>query len=209
MEITAIEPRRRNLCALFLDGEAVLIDSETLSKSRLQLGDTLTDEQLAALVAASNARRAQEKALYLLARREHAYAELTRKLTTAAGPEAARAAADRMVELGLVDDKRFARQYARELIERRRFTSRRVAYELARRGIDRDLIDQVLEEMAPDPTQQLIALLHARYNPPPADEKGQRRMIAALSRMGYAYADIRSVLRQIDEDVEFFNTEDD
>ena len=117
MELTAAEPRRKGLTQLFLDGEAaVRVDTETFLRSGLKPGDLLTDEELHSLLQASDARRAREKALYLLEHRSHSKRELTEKIArTAASREAAEAAADHMEELGLLNDESFARDYAREL----------------------------------------------------------------------------------------------
>ena len=80
MLITAIEPRRKSLRALYLDGElAVNIDAQTLLSSRFQVGTEITDEELHELLAASDANRAKEKALYLIAHRDHSKKELVDK----------------------------------------------------------------------------------------------------------------------------------
>ena len=81
MLITAIEPRRKSLRALYLDGElAVNIDAQTLLSSRFQVGTEITDEELHELLAASDANRAKEKALYLIAHRDHSKKELVEAL---------------------------------------------------------------------------------------------------------------------------------
>ena len=115
MELTAAEPRRKGLTQLYIDGEAaVKVDAEIFLLSKLKPGDQLTDEELHELIQASDARRAKEKALYLLEHRNHSKKELTEKIArTAASREAAQAAADHMEELGLVDDQAFARSYAK------------------------------------------------------------------------------------------------
>ncbi|MFR9228513.1 MAG: regulatory protein RecX, partial [Acutalibacteraceae bacterium] len=116
MLITAIEKRRKMLSALFLDGEfAVNIDTETLLQFRYKIGMDITDEQLHELILASDARRANEKALYLLEHRSHSKKELIEKIQRTTSKEAARSAADRMEELGLVNDEEFAKRYAAEL----------------------------------------------------------------------------------------------
>ena len=70
MELTAAEPRRKSLTQLYLNGEAaVKIDTETFLRSGLKPGDELSDEELHELIQASDARRAREKALYLLEHR--------------------------------------------------------------------------------------------------------------------------------------------
>ena len=77
MLVTALEPRRERLTALFLDGElAAKLDSETLLQSGLRIGMELDDEELYRLIQRSDAHRAQEKALYLLEHRSHSKKEL-------------------------------------------------------------------------------------------------------------------------------------
>ena len=68
MELTSLEPRRKGLTQLYLDGEpGPKLDTEVVLLARLQPGDILSEEELQELVERSDARRAQEKALYLLA----------------------------------------------------------------------------------------------------------------------------------------------
>ena len=121
MFVTALEPRRKRLTALFLDGElAAKLDSETLLQSGLRIGMELDDEELYRLIQRSDAHRAQEKALYLLEHRSHSKKELADKISRTAGREAAERAAERMEELGLVNDAQYARNLAEELLQPRK-----------------------------------------------------------------------------------------
>ena len=159
MELTAIEPRRHRMVQLFLDGEpAVKLDAVTAQEERLRVGMELDDEELHALLQKSDAARAKEKALYLLEHRPHAKRELERKLSRTVSEDAARAAADRMEELGLVDDEDYARRLAQELA-RKGYAAPRTAQELARRGIDRDLARAAAQEAVSDPGESLRALI--------------------------------------------------
>ena len=202
MELTAAEPRRRGLTQLYIDGEpAVKVDTETFVLFRLRPGDQLTDEQLHSLIAASDARRAQEKALYLLEHRSHSKKELRDKLVRAEIPkEAAQAAADRMEELGLVDDEAFARAYARELFLRKRYGKTRVRQELKRKGIDPETIEALLEEYGgeEEALENISAVLERKYAAWREDEKTKRRAFAALQRLGYSYELIRRAMAQDD-----------
>lgn len=204
MELTAAEPRRKSLTQLYLDGEAaVKVDTETFVRSGLKPGDEITDEQLHELIAASDERRAREKAMYLLEHRNHSKKELTDKIArTAASREAAKAAADRMEELGLVDDEAFARDYARELFLRKRYGAARVRLELRRKGIDSELIDSLLEEYGDEDAalENIRAVLDRRYAGWPEDEKTRRRAFAALQRLGYSYDLIRQALQTEETD---------
>ena len=203
MELTAAEPRRRGLVQLYLDGEpGPKIDQEVFLLSRLKPGDWLEEEGLEELVERSDARRAREKALYLLEHRSHSKRELTEKIArTAASRQAAQAAADHLEELGLLDDQAYAESYAKELFLRKRYGVRRVRQELARKGIDREIIDQVLalyEDQ--DPGEAISLVLERRYPQWRQDERVRRRAVAALQRLGYSYEQIRSALGGLEEE---------
>ena len=146
MELTAAEPRRKGLVQLYLDGQpGPKIDEEVFVLSRLKAGAELTQEELEALVERSDARRAREKALYLLEHRSHSKRELTEKIArTAASRQAAQAAADHLEEIGLLDDRAYAESYARELVVRKRYGLRRVRQELSRKGISPEIQEEVL-----------------------------------------------------------------
>lgn len=198
MEVTAIEPRRKGLSQLYLDGEAaVKLDTETLLKSGLKPGAELTDEALHELIQASDARRANEKALYLLEHRSHSKKELEDKIArTAASREAARVAAQHMEDIGLVDDEAFARDYARQLFTRKKFGSRRVRQELRLKGIAPELIDELLLEFGDEDESaaHIREILNRKYAGYAEDEKIRRRAMAALQRLGYGFDEIRAVL---------------
>ena len=199
MIITDIQPRRRRLSQLYIDGEAaVKVDTETLLKSGLAPGDEIDDEQLHALLQDSAAYRAEEKALYLLEHRAHSKKELEDKITRAEfDRDAARRAAEHMEELGLVDDEQYARRLAQELFERRKFGARRVKQELRQKGIADDLIEAALEEFSTDrdeTVETIRAILERKYPAAWEDEKARRRAVAALQRYGYGFEDIFAAL---------------
>lgn len=193
MEITALEPRRHRLVQLFLDGEpAVKLDEETAAS--LRPGQQLSDEELHELIARSDAVRAKEKALYLLEHRPHSKRELEDKLARTVGREAAGQAAGRMEELGLIDDADYARRLSEELA-RKGFAAPRIRQELLRRGIGRELAAQEAERAAAAPEDALHSLIERRFARQLGEEKGRRRAVAALQRMGYRWDEIRSALR--------------
>lgn len=204
MELTAAEPRRKGLVQLYLDGEAaVKIDIEVFLHSGLKPGDMLTDEKLHELLLASDERRAREKALYLLEHRNHSKKELTEKIArTAASREAAQAATDRMEELGLLNDEAYARDLARELVVRKRYGALRVRQELRQKGIDNELIDELLEQYGSEETalENIQAVLEKKYAGWEDDEKVRRRAFAALQRLGYSYDLIRRAMRAGEQD---------
>lgn len=202
MELTAIEPRRHRLVQLYLDGEAaVKLDAATAQEARLRVGMELDDEELHEMLQKSDAARAKEKALYLLEHRPHAKRELERKLSRTVGEEAAQAAADRMEELGLVDDADYAARLAQELA-RKGYAFSRTVQELVRRGVDRELAQEAAREASPDPEEAIRRLIQRKYERRLGDEKGRRQTAAVLQRLGYRWEEIRSALREFDGDPE-------
>lgn len=201
MMLTSAEPRGRGLVALFIDGEkAVDLDAEIYMKSGLRPGDDLTDERLHELIDASEKRRAEQKAMFLLGYRAHSEQELARKLSRTVSREAAGEAAAKMTELGLVNDGEYARSLAREMFARKGFAAPRVRMELRRRGISRELAEQAAAEAEPDPREAVRELIGRKYARFLGDEKGRRRTAAALQRMGYRWDDIRSALNEFTTD---------
>ena len=118
------------------------------------------------------------------------------KIRRTASQEAAEKAADRLEEIGLIDDRDYARRYALELFQRKYFARKRVEYELIQKGIDPDFIEELLEELEPEPVGQIGALVERKYLRALDDERGRRRTVAALQRLGYRWEDIRRALKE-------------
>jgi len=190
MLITAVEPRKKSLSALFIEGEfAVNIDTETLIKSGFKAGKDIDDAQLHELIIQSDKRRANEKALYLLERRNHSQKELADKISRVTSREAAEAAAQHMADIGLVNDEEFAKSYTREMFTRKGFSAKRVLY-----------AQTVVEDFAPDPVEKILEIINKKYSKKLSDEKSRRRSIAALQRLGYRWDDIKAALNQFENE---------
>lgn len=199
MTVTDMRKRRHRLTALFLDGEAVLIDTETLLLSGIRVGQELNEEALAELQDQSNRNRAYEKALYLLEYRPHSRKELLTKILREYPEDCANEAVARVAELGLLNDEQYAADLAQEFLNRKGYGVHRARQELNRRGIDRDLADRVLANTETDPEAQLVQLIQKKYRPIPADRKGVEKVVAAMVRRGYEFSQVRHALQQLAE----------
>ncbi|MBR2279630.1 MAG: regulatory protein RecX [Ruminococcus sp.] len=201
MIITNIVPKRKKLSAVYIDGEfALKIDTETIISSPYSVGSEIDDEQLKELIDRAEEKRAKEKALWLLSTRDHSKRELETKIRKTNSAESAQKAVERMEELGLVDDEKFARRYAEELINIKHLSVRGAKYKLTEKGIDKNLADEILEELAPDPREHIEILIEKKYRKNLSDEKGRRKTVAALQRMGYSWGDIKAVMSNYFED---------
>ena len=172
MKITDIVPKRKRLSAIYIDGEfALKLDTEAVLASRFSVGSEISDEELRELIDLSNEKRAKEKALWLISCRDHSKRELETKIRRDSDEESAKKAVERMEELGLVDDERYAK-----------------------------LAEQILDELDPDPREHISIILETKYKSVLKDEKGRRRAVAALQRMGYSWGDINAVLSDYTEE---------
>ena len=195
MTITDVVPKRKGLSAIYIDGEfALKLDTETVLASRFSVGSEITDEQLKELIDSSGEKRAKQKALWLISHRDHSKKELEQKLSRDSDRESAKKAVERMEELGLVNDEKFARRYADELLNVKHYSKRGALYKLTEKGIDRELAQEILDGFEFDPREHIALLIERKYNL--SDEKGRRRAYAALQRLGYSYEDINAVFSE-------------
>lgn len=200
MEVTAVVKKRKYLSDLYIDGElAFTLDSRVLLDEGIKRGVRLDDEELHSLVIKSQQRRAKEKALYLLGFRDHSRKELFDKLRKTEDEQAAEYAVEKMEELHFVDDERYAYRLAEQLVNVKRLSKRAAAQKLYQKGIDRDLIDEVLENIETDPRDNIRELVERKYLRYLNDEKGRKKTVSALQRMGYSWGDIKSVLSEYTE----------
>lgn len=204
MQITAIEPRRKGLSALYIDGElAMKLDTEVLIAQRFDVGREITDEELRECLIASELKRCKDKAMWLISFRDHSRRELVDKLRRDYSEDCCEQTADRMVELGLIDDERFARRYSADLINLKHLSYRGVRQKLAEKGISRELIDEVTGELEIDEEQQIRTIIDKKYSRVMNDEKGRRRAYNALMRLGFSYRDIKSVMAEYTDTEEY------
>ena len=197
MVITDIQKRKRLLNALYIDGEyAVDIDREILLINHVKVGLELNDEDLYKLISKSNNKRAKDRALYCLSRRDYSKKELADKLKKVFGDDASLYAVDKMEDLGLMNDERFAEKYAHDLMLIKKYSPQRALRELLKKGIDKYISEEVINNLSPNIHDQIYNLVERKYQKYLIDEKGKRRTVQALMRLGYKWEDIRPVINE-------------
>ncbi len=150
----------------------------------------LTDKQLV---------RAKDTAYRYLSYRPRSRAELEAKLHDKGFDDAIVAAVlVDLARLGYVDDERFASQWAEGRIRLSSHGKRRIARELAGKGVDRTIVLRTLTEvLSPDKERELARqtaerkLLTLRA----CDHETRRRRLSGfLERKGFSYEVIRDIL---------------
>lgn len=186
-----------------IDGEyAFTVDEMYFSSFYLKNGQDISPEDFAKLKEAVSIRRAYNCAVGLLSRRDHSEKELLGKLREKGFSDGATEALEKLKNSGYVDDERFCRFYAGELIRMKDYGKRRIEQELYRKGVSREIVSAVLEEFDFD-SAALADIIKRKYLSKMSDEKGKRRAIDALMRRGYSYSEIRNALAQINSQENF------
>lgn len=184
-----------------IDGEyRFTVDEMYFASLYLKDGQEISDVEYSELESTVNTRRAYNCAVSLLSRRDHSERELLRKLNEKGFSKGAQEAVDKLKISGYVDDERFCRVYSGELIRLKGYGRRRVEQELFLKGVSREIIKTVLEEFSFD-SENLINIIKRKYLSKMNDEKGKKRVVNTLMRLGYSYGEIRDALKEIDEEI--------
>ena len=199
MKIIEISRRRRSLYRLDLEGgDPIEVDVRTFDESRFAVGQEITEEQLNTLLATSRYNRARERALYLLGLRDYACKELEEKLYSEADPVTAAAVVERLREVGLLDDERYAARLARSLSEVKHYPRRRIEQELRQRGISPVLAQAAVSDLEGEDFEQALEILRRKYYNKLNDPDNRRRVTAALARRGFSYGAIRRAMDEME-----------
>lgn len=142
-------------------------------------------------------KRATKRAMHLLERMDRSEYQLREKLREGNYPEESiEAAIEYVKRYHYIDDWRYACNYVRCYQER--LSRMQIRMKLSQKGIDRDLIDQALEEAyEAEESEQIYRLLEKRkYIPQQADEKEYRRTYQYLMRRGFRSSEIAKAMKR-------------
>lgn len=111
---------------------------------------------------------------------------------------------ERLEENGLLDDEEFAHEFVRVRHESRKQGTGVIRRELARKGVDRELVDEALSTIDPDDERQNARdLVDKRLRQTRGLDRNKRmqRLVGMLARKGYSGSIVYSVVREaLDEE---------
>ena len=149
------------------------------------------------------ANNAYEYALNLLSARAYTARNLRRKLVQKEfDADDVEAVMERLVASRLVDDARFASEFARQKLTIGGSSVRRVKQDLMRRGLSaeniRAAIEQVTDEESVDISKSIDAAARKKLSSIGDVERevARRRLFGFLARRGFELADIRSAVER-------------
>jgi len=223
MRINKLEPskHKRDRWLVWLDdGSLIRLGESDVAARGLYAGKELDEEEVEELTSAQLRAKVKERALSLLSARPMSKKELLDKLTTPPrrkpgqkreeepdDPDtremqreelqlAAQAVADRLEELGVLDDHAYAFTVARHYADKG-YGERRVRDELYRRGVPREYWEEALNETVPeDNGEALDALLNRKLRGAEPTRENLKRASDYLVRRGFRWGDISDAVQR-------------
>ena len=175
------------------DGSSLRCGPQELLDFRLRSGMELEEELLDRLREACTYWAVRVKAAALVAERAMSAGELRRKLVQkGADPEHARRAAERLTELGILDEEAYAAMVARHYAAKG-YGRKRLEQELYHREVPREVWEQALEAL-PDSREQLDELVRKRLSAGPMDRSELSKLTNSLLRRGYGWEEVRAAI---------------
>ncbi|MDE6881411.1 MAG: recombination regulator RecX [Oscillospiraceae bacterium] len=181
--------------------DVLRVTEEELLHFGLRAGMELDGEALETLRSSARSSAARATAANIIGSRALSKQELTRRLVKKGNDASdAQAAADWLEDIGAVNDVQYAAALARHYGDRG-YGPARVREELRRRGVDRELWDEALEEL-PDPAEILDGLIRKKCRGDLSDRRELKRVSDSLLRRGFGWSDVKAAVGRYTEILE-------
>lgn len=208
MIVTDVSPFKGSMMCVELSGGGlaqemkIYIHSEIIRKYNVAKGMELSEEEADGLVYENDLRRARERALYLMESRDHSYRELFDKLEKNYSEDICFEVCNRLAEIGVINDRRYAEKLCRQLFEVKKLGRYRVRQEMRLKGLSSEIIEEAMENFSEEdePFERLEKLVEQKYERYLTDRKGVEKVKNALARKGYSFGEIKEVLDLYDLD---------
>jgi regulatory protein len=141
----------------------------------------------------------RERALRLLARREHSRAELARKLRPNVAPEDdLEALLDDLSKRKQLSDERYADSRANTLS--RKFGSARIVQELRAKGLDKGLAESAAAAARATEVERAKIVWTKKFRAAPGTREERAKQMRFLQSRGFSFDAIRAVIKGAGED---------
>ena len=206
MRITALKPssRKPGFVTVEVDGARfAFLPVEVVRELRLEADHELDEARGEALRSVAETEQAYQAAVRLLAARARSVQEVIQRLRRKGlRPDAVDRAVGRLESSGVLDDREFARGFARSRAERG-YGRGRILADLSAKGIERRVaeraVDEVLDEGEDDRLARIERLARKRAGQLEglAPEVKFRRLVGYLARRGHGGAEVFHLIRRV------------
>ncbi len=202
--VTTLEIQKRNKerVNVYLDGEYAF-SLDIMAAAKLHKGQTLSETEVDALQTQGEVSKAVDKAVRFLAYRPRSLAEVRRNLAGKKTPEPViDAAIERLMRLGYLDDKAFARFWVENRNTFKPLSPRALRYELRQKGVAQADIDAALADLDSHETAYRAVESQLRRHRQKSRDEFRHKISAFLQRRGFSYGTIHEVVEQWISEIE-------
>ena len=196
--------RKGNYVNIFLEGsETIVIAYEVVLKSALRKGDSLSNEELNALMKENDLYLIKRSAIGILQRRMHSKREIkTKLLKKKYDKKLIDTTIEYLVDRNYLNEEQFTEQFIREKFVIRKNGPNKIRAELINKGIPREIIDRQINLAIGEEESIENALSLARKRLPRIENfdltKKKQRLFSFLSSRGYSHSTIFNVFSALD-----------
>lgn len=186
---------------LLYDGTKIKTTLSVVAEFSLYTGRELGDEELKAVISASELGRCKDRAMRIIGARAMSQRELyDRLIEKGESEENAAAALAWLVELRFMDDMEYAAMLVRHY-SAKGYGKNRVRDELYRHKVPRMYWDEALEQM-PEQDDTIDRLLRRKLKSSKPDRAELKKTSDALLRRGFSWEEIRSAISRYNSNIE-------
>lgn len=200
MKISHTKGRGKKIHLLLDDEYQITTDIDFWAEHYFKDGTEITQEEWERLTDSIYYKKAVDKCYDLLSRRDHSVKELKTKLLRTVDEKNADKAIEKMLELGYLDDEKYARNLVKYLAQTRNMSKNHIKQEMFKRGIPNEIIILVMEDYEFDNVSCVVDLILTKYRNKLNNEDGNKKVIASLMRKGFSYSDIKNAFYRIENE---------
>lgn len=206
MRVTGIEAVTKDRYRIVLDnGDKFILYKGEIRILKLREDTDISEDTYNQIMKGVLVKRSRLRAMNLLKARDYTEYQLTRKLTEAEYPEEiVRQAIEYVKSFGYINDYKYAHDYISEQMTRR--SSREVYLKLQQKGIQREILDAVFNEMYGDndnrsekrfdESEVIIKTLRKKHFTGDETYEEKQKLLAYFYRKGF---DVETVRRAMDK----------
>ena len=205
MKITNIEPQRnKNRVNVYVDDLfAIGIDLELKYKHKLEIGMEVDDDFIKEVLKAEEQNKVTNHALNFLSFRQRSEKEIYTALKRKGYEEIyIENAIDYCRNQKYLDDRAFAKAFIKDKVNINKLGEQRIKYELLRKGVSQNIIDDVLILDTEDQLETALKLAEKKLPSYRKDDKNAvyRKLSGFLQRKGYSFEVVSQVMREVLKD---------
>lgn len=197
MIVTDIKQQVRNpgRFSIYIDGKFSFgIDQSSLLEQKLRVGLEIDKFRLETLQSSADFGRWYMKCIEKLYTRPHSEKEIRDYLRRKERQDIADDLVEKLISEKKLDDGAFAEWFAESRRRGKQRSTSILKRELAQRGVDREIVSELLSDVSDDEQAALRATIEkkrrlARY-------QDNKKLIEYLARQGFRYGDIKAALEE-------------